>query len=345
MRVLAGDIGGTHARLAVVDITRHTIRVVEAHAYASRDFPGLAPIVREFLAAAGATFDRACFGVACPVVGGDCETPNLPWTISARRLAAEIGIARTRVINDLDAIAYGIDRLGPGDVVTLQPGRPVERGVVGIIGAGTGLGQAFLAWEGGRYRPRPSEGGHASFAAANEVEWELQRHLAARYGHVSAERVLSGPGLLNIYQFLAERTPGRVAPSVHAEVQREGGVAVSRHALAGTDGLCADALTIFAGAYGAQAGNLALTVLATGGVYVVGGIAPSIIDKLRDGTFIAAFRAKGRLADLLERIPVHVVMNPSIGLFGAAVAATDDIDLPDVAESAAAMGDGAARGR
>jgi glucokinase len=345
MRVLAGDIGGTHARLAVVDITRRTIRVVDARTFRSRDYPGLAPIAREFLSGVGDGLDRACFGVACPVVGGNCETPNLPWTINARRLAAEIGIARTRVINDLDAIAYGLARLRADDLVTLQAGRPAERGVLALIGAGTGLGQAYLVWENGRYRPRPSEGGHASFAATSELEWELHRYLAARHEHVSAERVISGPGLLSTYQFFAERAPERVAPGVHADIQRDGAVAVSRHALAGTDPLCVDALALFAGAYGAQAGNLALAVLATGGVYVVGGIAPSIIDKLRDGTFIAAFRAKGRLADILERVPVHVVMNPSIGLFGAAVAATDDIDLPDVAESAAAQSDGAARGR
>jgi glucokinase len=334
--VLAGDIGGTNARLAVVRIERRTIAVEEMRGYASREFPGLAPIVRDFLARVGNGLDRACFGIACPVVEGECETPNLPWTVSARRLAVEIGIPRTRVINDLDAIAFGIERLGTGDLVTLQEGVPAEHGVIGLIGAGTGLGQAFLAWDGARYRTYASEGGHASFAARTALEWELQRDLEARYGHVSCERILSGPGLVNIYRFLASREDAREHPTVHQDVERDGAAAISRHALAATDPLCGTALDIFASAYGAQAGNVALHVLATGGMYVVGGIAPAIVEKLRDGTFISAFRDKGRMEDLLARIPVHVVMNGNVGLFGAAVAAVDDIELPespDVAES------------
>lgn len=344
MRVLVGDIGGTHARMAVVDITRRGIGVVHSRTYPSRGYPALGPIVREFLAEVEGGLERACFGVACPVVAGDCETPNLPWTVSASRIAAEIGIPRTRVINDLDAVAYGIARLETRDVVTLQVGERVEHGVIAIIGAGTGLGQAYLVWEGGRYRPRASEGGHATFAASHALEWELDRFLAARHGHVSFERILSGPGLVSVYRFLAEREPARVAPAVRDEVALEGAAAVSRHGLAGTDGLCRDALSLFAGVYGGQAGNLALTVLATGGVYVAGGIAPRILDALRDGTFLAAFRDKGRLGTLLSRIPVHVVTNQNIGLFGAAVAATDDIDLPDAPDAAVASA-GAARGR
>jgi glucokinase len=334
--VLAGDIGGTNARLAVVRIERRTIAIEEMRGYASREFPGLAPIVRDFLARVGNGLDRACFGIACPVVEGECETPNLPWTVSARRLAAEIGIPHTRVINDLDAIAFGIERLGPGDLVALQEGIPVEHGVVGLIGAGTGLGQAFLAWDGARYRTYASEGGHASFAARTALEWELQRDLEARYGHVSCERILSGPGLVNIYRFLASREGAREHPTVRRDVARDGAAAISRHALAETDLLCRTALDLFAGAYGAQAGNLALHVLATGGIFVVGGIAPAIVEKLRDGAFITAFRDKGRMEELLARIPVHVVMNGNVGLLGAAVAAVDDIELPespDVAES------------
>jgi glucokinase len=334
--VLAGDIGGTNARLAVVRIERRTIAIETMHGYASRAFPDLAPIALDFLARVGGGLDRACFGVACPVVGGECETPNLPWTVNARRLAEDIGVPHTRVINDLDAIAFGIERLGTGDLVTLQGGLPVEHGVIGLIGAGTGLGQAFLAWDGTRYRTYASEGGHASFAARTALEWELHRDLEARYGHVSCERILSGPGLGNIYSFLANREGARERPVVRQEVERDGAAAISRHALAGTDPLCSAALDLFAGAYGAQAGNLALHVLATGGIYVVGGIAPAIVEKLRDGSFISAFRDKGRMEELLARIPVHVVMNPNVGLLGAAVAATDDIELPespDVAES------------
>ncbi|HEU4643841.1 MAG TPA: glucokinase [Gemmatimonadaceae bacterium] len=344
MRVLVGDIGGTHARMAVVEITRRKITMLHARTYPSRAYSALAPIAREFLAEVGNGFERACFGVACPVVGGDCTTPNLPWSVSAARIAAEIGIARTRVINDLDAVAYGIGRLEAADVVTLQEGTPVEHGVIAIIGAGTGLGQAYLVWDQGRYRPLASEGGHASFAASDPLEWALQRWLTARYGHVSYERVLSGPGLVSLYHFLAEREPARVVPAVHADVEREGGAAISRHALEGRDALCREALALFARVYGGQAGNLALTVLATGGVYVVGGIAPRILDALRDGAFLAAFRAKGRMGGLLARVPVHVVINPSIGLFGAAVAATDDVDLPESPDVARSTRAEAARG-
>lgn len=331
MRVLAGDIGGTNARLAVVDITARTIRVEQARAYPSREFPGLAPIVLDFLARAGHRFEHACLGIACPVVDGECETPNLPWRVSAARLAAEIGIPRLRVINDLDAIAYGISRLTPDDLVTLQAGIPAERGVIALIGAGTGLGQAFLVPDGARYRTCASEGGHATFAPTSELEWALQRFLADEFGHVSWERVLSGPGLVNLYRFLAAQEGAREQAAVRAAIQEEGPRAISRHALAATDPLCVDVLRLFTTLYGAQAGNLALTVMATGGVYVVGGIAPAIVGSLQDGPFMAAFRDKGRLGELLAKIPVHVVMNPRIGLLGAAVAATEDLELPDSA--------------
>jgi glucokinase len=329
MRVLAGDIGGTHARLAVIEIDQQSIQVERTRSYRSLEFPGLAPIVLDFLTWVGGGLDRACFGIACPVVGGECETPNLPWTVNARRLAAEIGIPRTRIINDLDAIAFGIARLDGDDLVTLQPGVPVEHGVIGILGAGTGLGQAFLVWDGARYQPHASEGGHATFAARTDLEWELHRSLAAQFGHVSCERVLSGPGLVNVYQFLASREGAREQPEVRAAVAAEGAVAISRFALDGSDALSAAAMDIFVSVYGAAAGNLALTVLATGGMYIVGGIAPAIVNKLGQGEFMAAFHDKGRLGTLLAKVPVHVVMNPSVGLFGAAVAAAEDTTLPD----------------
>jgi glucokinase len=335
VRVLAADIGGTHARLAIVDIGARAIRVVRSRRYKSREFPGLAPIVHDFLREEREPPAHAGFGIACPVVNGECRTPNLPWSVDARRLAVEIGIPRTRLLNDLDAIAYGLARLGPDDIVTLQVGKPAEHGVIALIGAGTGLGQAFVIWDGARYRPYASEGGHASFAPETELERELHRALSARFGHVSFERILSGPGLVNIYQFLAARDPARARPDISAEIAADGPVAISRHALAGTDPLCAEALDLFARVYGAQAGNLALTVLATGGVYVVGGIAPAIIDKLTDGPFLSAFRGKGRMGTLLANIPVHVVMNPSVGLLGAAVAATEDVALPDEPDAGA----------
>ena len=322
MKVLAGDIGGTHARLALVEVTDGATRIVHDRRFASRSAPGLAPIVRGYLAQAPAAPERACFGIAGPVVDGECRTPNLPWMVSAPALAADIGIPHTTIINDFDAAGYGLGRLGPADLVTLQPGMRAEHGTIALIGAGTGLGQGFLVWDGGRYRVHASEGGHVNFAARDAVEWGLRGTLMDEFGHVSYERILSGAGLAHLYSYLAVTGFAAERPEVRLEMERDDPAAVvSRHALAGDDPLSVKALDIFASVYGAQAGNLALTVLATGGVYLAGGIAPRIIAKLGDGTFLAAFRGKGRLSDLVARIPVHVIMSPDVGLLGAAAAA------------------------
>jgi glucokinase len=322
MKVLAGDIGGTHARLALVEVTGHATRIVHEQRFPSRSAPGLAPIVRGYLDQTRQVPERACFGIAGPVVDGECRTPNLPWTVSASALAADIGIPHTTIINDFDAAGYGLGRLGPSDLVTLQAGAPLAHGAIALIGAGTGLGQGFLTWDGGRYRVHASEGGHVNFAARNEVEWELRNSLMDEFGHVSYERILSGPGLARLYDHLAATGFAAERPEVRREMEHDDRAAVvSRHALAGDDPLSVRALDIFASAYGSQAGNLALTVLATGGVYVAGGIAPRIVAKLQDGTFMAAFRSKGRLSDLAGRIPVHVIVSPDVGLLGAAVAA------------------------
>ena len=324
MRVLAGDIGGTHARLAVVDVDERRVHIVREARYPSGDYPSLAPVVRTFLDAGSDAPERAAFGVAGPVSEGRVSTPNLPWTLDERRLSREIGIPRARLLNDLDAIARGTARLDATDVVTLQDGTPNEDGTIALIGAGTGLGEAFVVHDGAAPRTHPSEGGHAGFAPRTSLERELLAWLAADLGHVSAERVISGPGLEHIYRFLAERDPAREQRAVR---RRRGRRRRSGHLAPRTDGsdaLCVQALDIFVGAYGAQAGNLALTVLATGGVFLVGGIAPAIVKKLMDGTFLAAFRDKGRMSDMMQRMPVHVVMNDDVGLYGAAIAAAED---------------------
>ncbi len=324
MRVLTGDIGGTNARLAIAELVSGVPRIVKEQRYPSGDAPGLAPIVRRFLDWAGEAVERACFGIAGPVVDGECRTPNLPWTVSAKALARDIGIARTSIINDFVAAAYGVGCLGPSDLVTLQLGTAAERGPLALIGAGTGLGEGFLTWEGGRYRVHASEGGHTDFAASDEALWRMRQALLDEYGRASWERVLSGAGLAHIYRHLAA---GGFAPE-RAEVRREmergdAAAVVTGHALAGDDPLCVQALDLFVGAYGAEAGNLARTVFATGGVYLAGGIAPRIVAKLRQGTFLRAFRNKGRLADLMARIPVHVIVSPDVGLLGAANAAAE----------------------
>jgi glucokinase len=324
MKVLAGDIGGTHARLALVEVTAGATGILHEQTFPSRSAPGLAPIVRGYLAQTRAAPERACFGIAGPVVDGECRTSNLPWTVSARTLAADIGIAHTTIINDFDAAGYGLVRLGPADLVTLQPGTPGEHGAIALIGAGTGLGEGYLTWDGTRYCVHASEGGHVNFASRDAIEWGLRGTLLDEFGHVSYERILSGAGLAHLYRYLAATGFAAERPEVQREMAGDDPAAVvSRHALAGDDPLSVKALDIFASVYGSQAGNLALTILATGGVYVAGGIAPRIVAKLRDGTFMTAFCSKGRLSGLAARIPVHVIVSPNVGLLGAAVAAAE----------------------
>ncbi|HET7620294.1 MAG TPA: glucokinase [Gemmatimonadaceae bacterium] len=334
MRVLAGDVGGTHARLASVEVDGTMVSVGRFRQYDSRAYPGLAPIALDFVSSGDESFERAAFGVACPVTDGECVTPNLPWKVSAHSIASETGIAATAVINDLHAMAYGVTRMLPADLVSLQKGEALPQGVIALIGAGTGLGQAFLAWDGTRYRPFASEGGHATFAPRTEEEWALHNAIASEHGHVSYERVVSGQGIENIYRFLVRARGERERPDVASAVRAEGAPAISRFGLEGSDPVCARAVDMFVAAYGAQAGNLALHVLATGGVYLVGGIAKAMAAKLRDGIFITAFRDKGRMGELLRKIPVNVVVNPHIGLIGAAVAACEH--SPHDADSGAA---------
>jgi len=325
MNVLAGDVGGTSTRLAIMDASDRAMRVLHKHKFNNQDFTGLAPIVRTFLAEIDELPCRACFGVACPVSDGCCTMTNLPWTIDAGSLAAEIGVAGTIVINDLVAAGYGVQSLTPQDVVPLQSGAvdlsdvPATKG---LIGAGTGLGAAYLTWNGDRHTVHPSEGGHATFAARNAEEWELVRFLMTQFGDVSCERVVSGPGLVNVYRYLREAAHGGGDHDPEAtDITEDSAPLITKRGLDGEDQLAARALDIFTAAYGAKAGDFALTVMATGGIYLTGGIAPQIVSKLADGTFISAFLDKGRLAAVLARIPVHVIVNPDVGLMGAGMLA------------------------
>jgi glucokinase len=313
-RVLAGDIGGTNARLAIVDVDGRRARVEREQRFASQEASGLAPIVQRYLRDAGRPLEWACFAVAGRVIDGVARTSNLPWTIDERELALAIGIAHTSVINDFDAVGHGLALLEPKDVAILQDGAPIAHGPVALIGAGTGLGEAFLSWDGGRYRVHPSEGGHTEFAARDQVEWELRRSLQDEFGRVSCERVVSGPGLIAIYRHLAASSLVENA-AVRAEMGRQDPAAVIvQHGLDGTDPLCAAVLDRFTSLLGALAGDLALTVLATGGVFVAGGIAPRMVTKLRTGPFLGAFRAKGRLSPFMLGVPVRVITNPNVGL-------------------------------
>jgi glucokinase len=255
-------------------------------------------------------------------VGDDCITPNLPWTINARKLAVEIGIPRTTIINDFVAVGYGIELLGPSDLATLQEGSPTPQAPIALIGAGTGLGQGFLLWEEDHYRVLASEGEHGDFAPSGELQSGLLEFLRRQFGRVSWERLVSGPGIANIYQYLLASAVAPEQTAVHDEMEKEDPTAVIiRHGLAKTDCLSHRALDLFCEIFGAQAGNLALTFVSTGGVYLAGGIAPRIVERLKQGQFLTAFRNKGRMSELVSRIPVHVVMNPNVALLGAAAVA------------------------
>jgi len=292
--------------------------------YSSAGFDGLESVVAGFLGQTGTEVERGCIAVAGPVEDGVYRFPNLDWEIRADGFGERVGIARVEIINDFEAVGYGIPALEPGHILTLQEGHPHSRGPLALIGAGTGLGEGYLVWEGGRYVVHASEGGHADFAPGDRTQELLLSHLRERYGHVSWERVVSGHGLTNIYEFLRD---SGAAPAESDEVRRalesgeDAAEVISRYAVRGEDPLCSEALGVFVRAFGAQAGNLALTLGATGGVYVAGGIAPKILDVLRAGPFLEAFRAKGRLSELMEEFPVRVVTNDGVGLLGAAVVA------------------------
>lgn len=325
--ILAGDIGGTKTNLGLFEIKNGALHPAHQRSFPSQSYVGLEVIVTEFMAQAAAKVEAACFGVAGPVVDGQSVTPNLPWIVNAHHLAQILHLSSTALINDLEATAHGIGELKPEEFVTLNQGAAM-RGNAGLIAAGTGLGEASLFWNGQRLVPSASEGGHADFAPRNLLEIDLLRHLLAQYGHVSIERVLSGPGLFNIYQFLRATHYAEELPTIAACLtQEDPSRVISTAALEQSCPLSMKSLDVFTAIYGAVAGNLALTLKATGGIYVGGGIAPKIIKKLKDGTFMGAFLDKGRLSTLLATIPVRVVMNDKTALFGAARVAANELTL------------------
>ena len=270
-------------------------------------------------------FTRACFGIAAPVIQGRAKTPNLDWTISDESLASLLKIDRVGLINDLEATAYGIGTLGESQLFTLNTGDPKHGGHRALIAAGTGLGMAGIFYSNGRYHPMASEGGHIDFAPRTALEIELWRYLMEGFGgRVSYERVLSGPGLFNVYSFLRDREPAE-EPAWLAEQVAAGDktAAVSMAALSNKSDLAVKALDMFVAVYGAMAGNLALLMMAAGGLFIGGGIAPKIREKLKDGTFMKAFTDKGRLSSLVASVPVHIILDDKTALFGAASAAVD----------------------
>jgi glucokinase len=286
--------------------------------FKSRDYQGFEGVLREFLKGKR-EIKAACFGVAGPVIDGKVTATNLPWHVDCELLQKELSLERLTLINDLVANAYGISVLKKADYTILNPGK-VKKGNAVLISSGTGLGEAILFWNGKQHIPSASEGGHVEFGPRNELETKLFQYLFNRFGHVSYERVLSGTGLGHIYQFLRDsRRFGREPKWLSREMKQEDSAAViSKTAELKRSRLCGKALDMFASIYGAAAGNLALQVMAVGGVYVGGGIAPKIIWKLKDGTFMEAFKNKGRLSEIVAHIPVKVIINDRAALLGAA---------------------------
>jgi glucokinase len=342
--ILAGDIGGTKINLALYDWEKGRVEPIREDTVWTADYESLEEVLTEFLEEPEATepdpddlseeeedtasrpspslspITAACFGVPGPVLNNICRTTNIPWTIEGDKLAEFLNIPQVKLLNDLEAMAYGLPFLEPEEIEDLNPNAPSPPpdGTRVLLAAGTGLGESLIVWTGKDYQICPSEGGHADFAPNNDLEIELLRYLRTSYLHVSYERVLSGPGLHLIYQFL--RDTQKNEPTWFAEKLPTGDPAslIAEAGIEGKPDICKNALQLFVSIYGAEAGNMALKTLAMGGVYIGGGIAPKILPALQNGTFMKSFLAKGRYKRLLGKIPVRVILNPHTAILGAA---------------------------
>lgn len=318
---LAGDIGGTRTRLAVIEVNGAQVMIQREAAYPSRDYAMFEQLLGDFLS--GADIPRhAAFGIAGPVQGRVVQTTNLPWHIDADALQRQFSLAHCTLLNDLEATAYGLPALGADDLLTLQAGVPDASGNAAVIAAGTGLGEAGLFWDGQCHRPFATEGGHTGFSPGDELEIALLQYLQQRHRHVSWERVVSGMGLLSMHEFLRLYRQA-AAPQWLIEEMKNGDAAavITNAALSGRDEICVETLHRFVRLYGAEAGNLALKVMSRGGLYLGGGIAPKILPLLQDGIFLDAFLNKGRMRPLLEAMPVRVILNDRAALLGSALRA------------------------
>lgn len=316
--ILAGDVGGTKTQLGIFQVKGKKLQLERSKTYLNQRYHCLEEILAEFTSDTSKHIESACFGIAGPVNNGTCLATTLGWSISARMLAERFSLPSVTLLNDLEAIAHGIELLSPEDFITLNEGEKAE-GNIGILAAGTGLGIACLFWNGREHLPSASEGGHIDFAPRNELESDLLHFMLRKYERVSLERVVSGPGIVEIYNFFRASRQEQASEMVGARLLTEDSAeAISASALLGECPIAVKTLELFTSIYGAAAGNLALTILATGGIYIGGGIAPKNISKMRDGTFMKAFLAKGRFAPLMIRIPVRVILNDLVPLIGAA---------------------------
>ena len=321
MRILAGDIGGTNTRLALVEVAGNVARIVEERKFPSRNYSGLSEVIREFTATVPCSVERASFGIAGPVKRRKVHTPNLPWIVSAEQIECDFKLRHVALLNDVEANAYGIAVLAPTDLKLVKPGSGIAGGNIAILSPGTGLGQAGMIWDGAVYRPFGTEGGHADFAPQDDLEIDFLRFLKTQFGHVSYERALSGPGLVNAYRFLLQRRGAEQSQAMTtALASGDMAGAIASAALAKSDTTCEEALTLFVRILGAQAGNLALSLMATGGVFLGGGIPPKIVARVESQDFMESFCNKGRLKHLLEEVPVSIILNDKTALLGAAYA-------------------------
>lgn len=319
MQVLVGDIGGTKTVLAIAETDKGVVRLRGDRRYASRDFGSLEDVVSRYLSETGEKCETAAFAVAGPVRGGRSEITNLPWDLDVRHLEQTLDLRTARLLNDLEAVAWGIAALGPDDLEVLHPGDSNAVGNACVIAAGTGLGQAGMYWDGALHRPFATEGGHTDYAPRDDLELALLRSLQERYGHVSWERLVSGMGIANIYHFLLQWR-GSATSDLLREAMAAGdeSAAIARAAADGSCPICAETMQLFMDFYGREAGNLALAHMALGGVYLAGGIAPKNLELLRRGPFLKAFFDKGRMEALMQQMPVKVVLEQRAPLFGAA---------------------------
>lgn len=325
--LLAGDIGATKTQLAVYAPDAGARKPIVRAEFQSANYAGLEALVQEFTAGIEHPIDAACFDVAGPVIGGQARLTNLSWTLDEKSLQRSLGFGRVLLLNDLKAIAYAVPHLRPDELHTLNAGKADPQAPIAIIAPGTGLGEAFLIWSGHEYVACSSEGGHADFAAADQTQSRLWSYMVDRYGHVAYERVCSGSGLPNIYDFLRDTDHAPEAPAFAAQLAKapDRTPLILQAALEDPENaLCAATLDIFISILGAEAGNLALKIFATGGVYLAGGIPPRILGPLDDGRFMRAFLAKGRFADLLGNVPVKVITSHA-ALYGAALYGLDQM--------------------
>lgn len=319
---LVGDIGGTKTNIAILDSNGNSFKTVFEKSFLSKDYDTLRTIVKKvFEEDIKGKFNitKACFGVAGPIKNGKCDATNLPWIVDSKKIAEVLNLGNNDVflLNDLEAAAYGIDCLTDKDIFILNEGEEQKNGTRCLISAGTGLGESIIVHDEKNYRPIPSEGGHTDFAARNKTEMDLLEFLMDKYGRISYERILSGPGLLNTYEFFKKTSTQDISGWLSERIKEEDPSAViSEVAMSKKDESCEKALDLFVSVYGAEAGNLALKSLATGGVYIGGGIAPKILDKIKEGSFMQAFTNKGRLSIMISQMPVKVILNPKHPLLG-----------------------------